>query len=78
VLEQLAPCSGQPDAARPPFEQADAELDLELEDAAGERGLRDPEVVGRVCDAAAVGDLHKTLHGPDVHSAASHARRAWR
>jgi hypothetical protein len=76
VLEQLAPGAGQPDAPRPPLEQADAELGLQLKDATGERGLGDAEVVGRVRDAAAVGDLNEALHAPDIHGV-SRAMQRW-
>jgi hypothetical protein len=79
VLEQVAPGAGEPYAPGSAVEEGDAELALEVVDPPGERRLGDAEVVGRVRDAAAVGDLHEALDAPEVQAfPASHARSAWR
>src|SRR5262245_25354810 len=69
VREEGVPGVRQRDAARRALEERDAELVLELADAAAERRLRDVEHLGGARDVARLRDGDEIAHLAEAHAA---------
>src|SRR2546425_7371103 len=67
MFQEVAARGRQPNAARQAHEKLRAQLRFELLDVPGQRGLGDPDLVGRARDASFIGDLHEILDAAQFH-----------